>query len=122
MLLGIYYCGRAGYAREKQHDKPSGRATSQHYKVALAICILCGILAPSMTLALAFGAPLMTHAITLGVARANATYLIWDLVLPAGALISVSYCLLIISRNHSWNQFTLPFVRMNWALAIAMAV
>jgi L-rhamnose-H+ transport protein len=117
MLVGIALCGMAGHARE------TGRAmTRRDYFGALALCIASGLLAPMMTLALAFGGGVLRQAAAHGVQPASATYLIWLLALPAGATISIFYCVHLLRRRRTWPEFLAPRMARNWALAILMAV
>ncbi|HWB96914.1 MAG TPA: hypothetical protein VG672_09435, partial [Bryobacteraceae bacterium] len=55
--------------------------TRRDYFGALALCIASGLLAPMMTLALAFGGGVLRQAAAHGVQPASATYLIWLLAL-----------------------------------------
>lgn len=121
MLIGIFFCGLAGKARERQQASQA-ESVSRRYMAAVLVCVLCGILAPMMTFALAFGAPVMNQAVSFGATPADATYLLWALVLPSGASVSLAYCGWLMKRNHSWKQFWLPRTKSHWALAAAMAV
>jgi L-rhamnose-H+ transport protein len=122
MLLGVYFCCIAGCARDRQNAKSGTGEIGLRYGFAVVTCLLCGILAPMMTLGLAFGTPVMDRAVAMGVPTAGATYLIWGLVLPPGAVVSILYCLFLMKKNHSWSQFTRAGSLANWFLAMAMAI
>src|SRR5579872_5132316 len=59
MLFGIYFCGRAGQGRNMEEVGLGKVSGSRRYGAGLAYVIIAGILAPSFTLALAFGVPVM---------------------------------------------------------------
>jgi L-rhamnose-H+ transport protein len=125
MLIGIYCCAIAGRAREAQNSN-GGEGRSRRFGKALVVCIAAGVLAPLMTLALAFGSPIMDRALALGVSTNSSTYLIWDLVLPLGSIASVIYCLYLMHKNRSLSQLKLDQLPMgvawkNWLLALIMA-
>jgi L-rhamnose-H+ transport protein len=122
MLFGIYYCGVAGRDREMQNHKSGFGNTRRRYGMALLICILCGILSPMMTLALAFATGVMNRAVAEGVRATDATYLVWALMFPSGALSSIFYSLYLMRKNNSWHLFTLSGTRTYWLLALAMAM
>lgn len=122
MLFGIYHCSVAGRDRDAKNLDSGLSMPRKRYGIALLICILCGILAPMMTLALAFGTGVMHRAMAQGVRPADATYLVWALTFPAGALSSMLYCLKLMRKNDSWRQFILAGTQPYWPLALAMAL
>ena len=56
MLLGVAFCGWAGYQREKTQPLPPGAVRSgKTYMLVMILCVVSGFLAALLNIALAFG-------------------------------------------------------------------
>ena len=73
-----------------------------------------------MNLGVAFGAPLVEVARSLGANRLNAINAVWLPLLLAGAIPNVVYCAWLMKRNRSGSRYRVG--RSHWALAAIMAV
>ena len=101
MVMGIVVSARAGRQRELSDRQRATRG----YAVALLLAILCGILAPMVNYAFAFGQDIAAHAIRQGVSPARAAYAVWPVALAGGLLPNLGYCVYLLFRNRSWSGF-----------------
>jgi L-rhamnose-H+ transport protein len=101
MLLGIAVAAWAGRQRE---DAGNSRLTSR-YGAALGIAVLCGILAPMLNYAFAFGEKIAQQAALLGNSSEAAGYAIWPIALLGGFIPNAFYAAFLLSRNKTWGSF-----------------
>ncbi len=112
MVAGILVSARAGRSREQGQGSPPG----QGYALALAMAVVCGLLAPMVNYSFAFGQPIAERALSLGVAPTRAGYAIWPVGLFGGLLPNLAYCVYLLTRNRTWGAFRGP-----WAVDAGMA-
>jgi len=105
MVLGIAVSARAGKAREGSGDRPAGGS----YAAALAIAVLCGLMAPMLNYAFAFGQSIAEEAVRQGASPQAAGYAVWPIALLGGLIPNAGYSFWLLSRNGTWNHF-----RGNW--------
>jgi L-rhamnose-H+ transport protein len=101
MVAGIAVSARAGSEREQGQK----RETGGRYAIALAMAILCGILAPMINYSFVSGQFIAEHAVRLGVPPVRAGYTVWPVTLAGGLLANVAYCLYLLFRNKTWAAF-----------------
>jgi len=99
MLLGIAVASWAGRRRENTV------ASRNNYATALALAILCGLLAPMLNYAFAFGEGIANQAIALGNSSEAAGYAVWPIALFGGLIPNVCYAAWLLSRNRTWSAF-----------------
>ncbi len=101
MIAGIIISARAGGQREQatQHS------VSGSYAAALALAILCGLMAPMLNYAFAFGSELANHAAALGSSPVRAAFAIWPVTLAGGLLPNLGYSLYLLSKNKTWSVY-----------------
>jgi len=119
ILLGIYLCGVASGIKEPapgQAGLPSRRAL----RTGLIICLLSGVGASMLNLAMAFGHDIAARAATLGASPSNASNAIWALAVALGAFANVGYCLMLLIRNGTSRVLVAPRSASHWWLAILM--
>ena len=121
IFFGIYFVGKAGQARDMKKAGLAATSGSRRYGLGLLYIIISGILAPSATLALAFGTPIIQRGVHMGVPATEATFLIWILFFPIGSLLSLLYCFWLMRKNRSWKQFSSPGTGNHWLLVLAMS-
>lgn len=118
ILLGVAACAAAGRMRERtasSDGKQRSPATT-----GLILAILCGCGASFMNFGLAFGAPLIAVAARQGASIANANNAVWLPLLAAGAIPNLLYCLYLMRRNSSGQNFTRAGLS-HWIFALLMA-
>ncbi len=104
MLLGVAVCGYAGRERERA-ETASTRQRGSGYAAALTLAILCGVLAPMVNFALAFGEGIAQQAVRHGAAPANAPFAVWPLALAGGLVPNAAYSVYLLTHNRSWVAF-----------------
>lgn len=102
MILGIAVSARAGKAREAS-AKPV--ASIDNYSCALAIAVLCGLLAPMLNFAFAFGQGIAHEAVRQGASPSVAGDAVWPIALLGGLIPNAAYSFWLLSRNHTWKFF-----------------
>ncbi len=102
MVLGIAVSARAGRAREG----PVTRGPSGSYAGALAIAVLCGLMAPMLNFAFAFGQGIAQEAVRQGASARVAGYAVWPIALLGGLIPNATYSCWLLSRNHTWKHFS----------------
>lgn len=125
LFLGLFFYAKAGKRREKEQgasDPSSGTAARSSFKIGLAICIFTGIIGPSFNLGFAFSGDLLRRSIELGAKQLTSTYAVWALVLGAGSLPNVAYCLFLLARRGGWKLFRQAGWPKETMLAVTMAV
>lgn len=120
MVTGIALCARGGQLRE---SRDSSRDKSHHlrgYYVALSIAVLCGLMAPMLNYALAFGHSIARQAVITGNPQVQASYAVWPIALAGGFTPNIAYSLFLLQRNKSWSHFRSAFP--DFFLASSMGV
>ncbi|MCX6628928.1 MAG: hypothetical protein NTW28_15020 [Candidatus Solibacter sp.] len=101
MVLGIAVSARAGKAREGLSE----RAASGSYAAALAVALLCGLMAPMLNYAFAFGQGIAEEAVRQGASPRAAGYAVWPIALLGGLIPNAGYSFWLLSRNGTWKHF-----------------
>jgi L-rhamnose-H+ transport protein len=120
VIVGVGVLGVAGREREAALGVTLG--TGKSFGPGLAIAVSSGILAAFMNFAIAFGAPLNQLAKKIRASAAWAPNTIWLLVMTAGAVPSLIYCLYLIHKNKTAPRFSARGTRFYWLLALIMAL
>ncbi len=105
MLLGIAVSAWAGRRRERV---TAAQASSGGYAAALAVAVLCGLMAPMINYAFAFGQPIAEAAVARGTAPEAAGYAVWPVALAGGLIPNLAYCFYLLTRNRTWGRFRGP--------------
>ncbi|GGG73246.1 L-rhamnose/proton symporter RhaT [Edaphobacter dinghuensis] len=121
MVLGIVLTAWGGQLREYgsrngENDLPR----QQGYATAVLLAVLCGLLAPMLNYAFAFGQGLATAAVRVGNTPVSAAYAVWPIALLGGLVPNVGYSLYLLRRNKSWKGFTSDSSDVWWATLMAI--
>ena len=124
LFAGLVLYGMAGRRREKEQkpDDSAGSAAAMTFMTGLAICIFTGIFGSNINLGFAFSGPILEKAVALGAIPVTSTYASWALVLGAGFVPNLFYCVLLLSRNGTWPLFLKSGRARETCLAIAMGL
>jgi L-rhamnose-H+ transport protein len=102
MMLGIALAAWSGQKREH-----TGAATETpprtSYAAAVALAILCGIMAPMLNYAFAFGDRIALEAVRQEQSSETAGYAVWPIALLGGLLPNGGYAVYLLRRNQSWT-------------------
>ena len=106
MIAGIATAARAGSHREQAETKSAGGS----YAVALTLAILCGLLAPMVNYAFAFGQGIAEAAERWGASPLCAGYAIWPVALLGGLVPNAVYCIYLLRKNKTWSAYRGPWL------------
>jgi L-rhamnose-H+ transport protein len=123
-IAGVVVSAKAGEQRDRQlgrKETESILGPKRPFATALAICIASGVLSAMFNFGYAFGTPLINTAVSLGATMDNATNAIWLVMLPAGGVMNLAYCLRLARHNRTAGRFVQGAAR-DWVSAISMAV
>lgn len=101
MVIGIVVSARAGRLREGAPRAGAPRG----YRTALALALLCGVMAPMLNFAFAFGQSIAAEAFRQGATPSAAGYAVWPVALLGGLLPNVAWSSWLLSRNGTWSRF-----------------
>ncbi len=104
MSIGIFLTAWSGQVKEREvavHQSSS----HQSYVAAIAIAVLCGLLAPMLNYSFAFGQHIATAAVTLGNEPAHAAYAVWPVALAGGFIPNAAYSVWLLVKNQTWALF-----------------
>jgi L-rhamnose-H+ transport protein len=119
MVAGVIVSAAAGRMREGKGAEH--RTGGGSYPFALAIAVLCGLMAPMVNYSFAFGQEIADRAVQLGVPQTRAGYAVWPVGLFGGLLPNLAYSIYLLSKNKTWGAFRGPWVK-EAGLATLMAV
>lgn len=101
MIAGIIISARAG----SQREQGTGRMVGASYAAALGLAILCGLMAPMINYAFAFGQAVANHATELGSSPAQAAFAVWPVALAGGLIPNLGYSFYLLSKNGTWGLY-----------------
>jgi L-rhamnose-H+ transport protein len=124
LIAGLSFYGVAGNRRQKEQTlavTPSNES-GRIFLVGLGICVFTGIFGANLNLGFVFGGELLRRSIEIGANPVTATYAVWALVLGAGFIPNLLYCLYLVIRNRTWPLFHQTGWPTETLLAVAMAL
>jgi L-rhamnose-H+ transport protein len=104
MILGIVVSAFAGKQREAA-EQPSTAKTVGSYGSAVLMAVICGIMAPMLNFAFAFGQHIADKAIAMGSTPASAAYAVWPVGLFGGLIPNLGYSIYLLNKNRTWDRF-----------------
>jgi L-rhamnose-H+ transport protein len=121
VALMIFGIATAAWAGQKREGAINAGSIKTRYGAALGIAILCGILAPMLNYAFAFGDKIADQAVRLGNSSEAASYAVWPVALLGGFVPNACYAAFLLSRNRTWKSFHGTWYPDVWC-GIAMGV
>jgi L-rhamnose-H+ transport protein len=124
VLVGLILYGVAGRRREREDRALAGPpdVLATEFIRGFAIAVFTGVFASSLNLGFAFGGDLIRRSTELGATSVTSTYSVWALVLGAGSIPNLLYCVFLLFRNRTWRLFR----EVGWAkegmLSLMMAL
>lgn len=118
-LVGVVLCGQAGIRRDRktagaQNQKPAIRG----YLFAIAAGIMSAIFNIGFTLA----RPIAATGVLMGVSDFDATNCIWLLMLGAGSIPNIVYCVYLMKRNQTSGLLFQPGAARGWVSGLIMGL
>jgi len=123
--LGVAVCAIAGDRRDKLLGSKAATGIigpKRSFAVALTICILAGVLSPALNFGYAFSSDLMKAAESLGATKDGAINSLWLVLIPAGGLLNVGYCVYLLKKNNSWDRLLNQATLTDWVGAWVMGI
>lgn len=126
-ITGIALCGRAGLLRERasfSSDDQRGDlvGTAKPLWIALLLVTGSGLLSAVFNIAFAVSKPVSDFGQENGLSVFASTNLIWVLMLAAGAISNLAFCLFLAWKNHSFSKFAQSGSYRLYLLGAIMAI
>lgn len=118
-LLGVALCGMAGRRREGAADHkiaPGKRAR------AYLFCIGAGIMSAVFNIGYSLALPIADTGVRMGHSQFAATNTIWLLMLAAGSVPNVLFCLYLMNKNRSKSLMAGAGGARAWGLSVLMGL
>lgn len=117
-LLGVWLCAQAGRLRDAAQQTDDVRPSLSGYLFAVASGVMSAIFNIGYTMAL----PVADVGQTLGNSAFASTSFIWLLMLGAGSIPNICFCLFLLRKNRTLSRFGSPQPERTWGLAILMGL
>ncbi|WP_433977803.1 L-rhamnose/proton symporter RhaT [Tunturiibacter empetritectus] len=105
MVLGIALTAWGGQIKERARATEVSDEPQRGYLVSVLLAMLCGVLAPMLNYAFAFGQGLAVEAVRLGNSPVAAAYAVWPVALLGGLIPNIGYSVYLLQQNSSWAAF-----------------
>ena len=101
---------------------PESSPPQSSFATGMALCIFTGIFGSSYNLGFAFGGEVIRASQQHGAGPLTSTYAVWGLVLGAGFIPNLVYCVYLLVKNRTANLFARSGWTREAVLAVAMAL
>jgi len=120
LIVGLVFYAIAGRRREKEQADPHAgpSAPKSSFATGLALCIFTGIFGSSYNLGFAFAGDILQASKAHGAGPLTSTYAVWSLVLGAGFIPNLVYCIYLLVKNRTGNLFA----RSGWPREAVLGV
>lgn len=117
-LAGVSLCGAAGRIRDRGAEGAPSQPSWRGYLFAVGAGVMSAVFNIGYSLAL----PIAEAGEKLGYRRFLATNCIWLLMLGAGAIPNILYCVALARKHHTFTLFLGPQAHKTWGLSVLMGV
>jgi len=117
LLVGVAVCGSAGRMRDGE-PQTSGGAPLAGYLFALA----AGVMSAIFNIGYALALPISDTGVKIGLTRFAATNCVWLLMLGAGSIPNILYCVFLMHRNSTTQLLHAPGSLVSLGRGIAMGL
>jgi L-rhamnose-H+ transport protein len=118
MVAGVALTAIGGKKRERSASDEI--RDERGYVTAILLAILCGVMAPMLNFAFAFGQQLAQQAVLFGNSPVHAAYAVWPIALLGGFFPNVVYSVFLLWRGKSWHIFQQDRVEVIWPSLMAV--
>jgi L-rhamnose-H+ transport protein len=124
LIVGLIFYGYAGRRREMEQAgrEEEPQPPNNSFATGMALCVFTGIFGSSYNLGFAFGGEVIRSSLQHGAGPLTSTYAVWSLVLGAGFIPNLVYCLYLLVKNRTANLFAHRGWPREAILAVAMAL
>jgi len=117
-LCGVWVCGKAARMRDAEPGADGGSRSPGGYLLAAGAGVMSAVFNIGYSLAL----PIADTGRQLGYSSFAATNCIWLLMLGAGSLPNIGYCVTLVARHGSAGLFLSRSLWPPWTLSVSMGV
>jgi L-rhamnose-H+ transport protein len=125
-IVGIALCGWAGWQRETAAGVGAERGdlvgSARPMGVALLLVVGAGLLSAVFNIGFALAQPIADYGRAHGLSEFSSTNLIWWIMLGAGSVANLGFCVYLLSKNHSMAKFRQPGSVRLYSLSALMAL
>jgi L-rhamnose-H+ transport protein len=125
-VVGIVFCGYAGRMREKAANGPGERGNLVGHARPLAVALLlaggAGVLSAVFNIGFSLAQPIASYGRSAGLSDFSSTNLIWWIMLSAGSLANLGFCLYLFAKNGNFAKFRAPGNFRLYSLSVLMAL
>lgn len=125
MVIGVILCAKAGSMKEVQAAKSANSGENKSpsgFGKGLLFCVLAGVFSSMINFAFAFGGQISEAATHAGASAGAAVDAIWAVTLLGGFTTNLIYCVWLLFRKRSWENYRIKGTASYWPLAILMGV
>jgi L-rhamnose-H+ transport protein len=124
LIVGLVLYAFAGRRREKEQADPDAGSSAAKgtFATGMALCIFTGVFASCYNLGFAFGGDVIQASMRQGAGPMTSTYPVWALVLGAGFIPNLIYCVYLLAKNRSASLFIHSGWTREAGLGIAMSL
>jgi len=115
-LVGVALCAQAGRLRELKAPKRPRSGVGYLYATA------AGLMSAVFNVGYSLAQPIAETGERLGFSRFHATNVIWLLMLGAGSIPNIIYCVHLIRKHSSSSLYLVGPAHKNWGLSASMGV
>lgn len=125
-IVGIALCGVAGREREKAIGVGADRGDlvgrARPVGVALLLAVGSGVLSAVFNIGFALARPIAEYGQAAGLSEFASVNLIWWIMLAAGSLANLGFCIYLFAKNRSFTKFTQSGGSRLYTLSLLMAL
>ena len=125
-VVGIALCGNAGQMRERAEGGKSERGNlvgkARPLGIALLLAVGSGVLSAVFNIGFALSQPIAAYGRSAGLSAFAGTNLIWCVMLAAGSLSNLGFCLYLLLKNGNVREFLAPGCMRLYLLSTLMAL
>ena len=126
MIAGLYISARAGLLKDRDQqaskEVSTGGLQQVPFRKGLIFCIIAGLLSSLVNFGFIYGSSLSEAAINRGAHPANTENAVLALVFTSNFLVNTGYCIYLLFKNKTFNQFTLKGTGKYWIMAVFMGI
>jgi L-rhamnose-H+ transport protein len=115
-IAGMVVSGVAGRLRERYHQElnqieEEGEGTlvgrRRPIRTAMILCVGAGVLSAIFNIGFSLAQPIIATGEHAGLTASAGTNLVWLLMLVSGSIVNIVFCIYLLVKNNSWQQFML---------------
>jgi L-rhamnose-H+ transport protein len=121
MLVGVAITAYAGILKDKLNTNEN-RDRKVNFKAGIIIAVLSGLLSAALAIGFDKGGEIGALAISQGAIARNSSLAIWVVVLWGGFIVNAGYSIFLLTKNKTWNSFSVPNAGKAYTWSIVAAL